>query len=65
MLIILLYSCGFATSFTILAQSQKQFDEIPEDEVKTIEYDSIFRSIWYVYNSYVLGSKSQKSFDLG
>jgi hypothetical protein len=65
MLIIFLYSCGFASSFTILAQSQIQFDDIPDDQLKHMEYNHIVKAIWYVYNSYVLGSKSQKSFTLG
>jgi hypothetical protein len=30
-----------------------------------MEYNNIFKATWYVYNSYILGSKSQKSFELG
>jgi hypothetical protein len=65
MLIILLYTCGFATSFTILAQSQIQFDDISDKDKKILEYRTFFKAVWYVYNSYVLGGKSQNSFELG
>ena len=42
MIIIGLYTCGFATSFTILAQSQIQFDDIPEKDQKLLEYGNLF-----------------------
>lgn len=54
----------FSSAFYILAQNQIMFDDLSEDDLLLINYDTFTSSIWFTYALF-LGETARDGFKVG
>lgn len=64
-LIVVLYMWGFTLVFHTLAKNQIDFDQIPEDQIEDIRYNTMIGSAWFVFDNFILQNTDASTFSYG